>query len=313
MIYTTLFDKNFLAAGLCMIRSLTRHSAERPIVYVLAMDGLTETLLPKLAPPGVVQLVPHDLFEGVLQLDLRKKRTWQEYCWTCASLFTNFVANNTEDCREGLNLTYLDADMYFYSDPAVVHAEIGTKRIGIIPHRFNEEYEKKYGGNGKFNVSWVTFKANLGRTVLRDWSSKCREWCFYRNEDGKFGDQAYLDRWPEEWPWDVHVIHNIGAGAAPWNLMNYIVVDGPNHQVMLAENVPGEAPLFYTPLVFYHFHQYKHGTPSTPTEPGTVSTLSPEGPHRRTLHKLPPNADLIYKPYEAEMESTYADLSLAGA
>jgi hypothetical protein len=65
-------------------------------------------------------------------------------------------------------------------------------------------------------------------------------------EDGKFGDQKYLDAWPARFPGRVRVIRHPGAGLAPWNFMGHrIELDGP------VPRVDGE------PLVFYHFHGLK--------------------------------------------------------
>src|SRR5205814_3398175 len=68
--------------------------------------------------------------------------------------------------------------------------------------------------------------------------------CYDRLEDGKYGDQKYLDDWPRAR--GVHVLEHPGAGLAPWNWMRYrIAFDGHTG------TVDGH------PLVFFHFQGFK--------------------------------------------------------
>ena len=32
---------------------------------------------------------------------------------------------------------------------------------------------------------------------LKKWTNQCLEWCYYKLEDGKMGDQKFLDEWPK--------------------------------------------------------------------------------------------------------------------
>jgi hypothetical protein len=75
------------------------------------------------------------------------------------------------------------------------------------------------------------------------WAEQCRQWCYYRNEGDKFGDQKYLDEWPKIYAGHVCEIENIGAGLAPWNLPNYKITSGP-----CADGKP---------IMFYHAHEFQ--------------------------------------------------------
>lgn len=168
-------------------------------------------------------------------------RTWQEYCWTMASVFTEYLFNYSYGDFDAY--TYLDADVFFFSDPKVIFDEIGDRSIAVIPHRWNEKDRKRLEPNGKFNVSWVTFKNNaIGRECLSTWARQCRERC---SAKVGCGDQKYLDEWPSKYGSELCVIENIGAGVAPWNLQNYEVSPGPK--------VDG------VDVTFVHFHEYRHG------------------------------------------------------
>src|SRR5437763_1073080 len=75
---------------------------------------------------------------------------------------------------------------------------------------------------GKFCVQFIPFKrTSAALEVLSWWQERCLEWCFWRVEDGRFGDQKYLDQWPELFPNAVHVLRNAQLTLGPWNALRY--------------------------------------------------------------------------------------------
>jgi hypothetical protein len=78
----------------------------------------------------------------------------------------------------------------------------------------------------------MTFTRVEGEVVRKWWEERCIEWCFARVEDGKFGDQKYLDDWPVRFESYVHVLERQEWSQAPWNASRYPFGQG----------------------VFYHFH-----------------------------------------------------------
>lgn len=236
--YATLFDSRYLAKGLVMLESLIRESIYPPTIQVLAMDKACERALRRL---GITGVTVHSLedFEGYTNTAaLRMSRTWTEYCWTLASIFTDEVAHFVS------SVTYLDADLMFFSDPEIIFDEIDWKSIGITPHRFSPSDAERLLKNGKFNVQWVTCSGDIGRACLKRWADQCREWCYYRNENGKFGDQKFLDEWPSLYPGEVREIENPGAGLAPWNMSQFEITQ--NHGRVFVNNHS---------LVFFHYHE----------------------------------------------------------
>jgi hypothetical protein len=72
------------------------------------------------------------------------------------------------------------------------------------------------------------------------------EWCYYRLEDGKMGDQKYLDEWPERYS-KCHILMHPGAGIAPWNYAQY----------HFGKDAQGRITVDGASLIFYHFHQFQ--------------------------------------------------------
>lgn len=239
--YCTLFDRNYLAKGLCLHESLSRHSSEPFVLHILAMDQETQWMLDDFRLENV-EVTPLSTFERTLNLTkIKEGRTWAEYCWTCASNFMEYLL----PWMPPDGVTYLDADMYVFSDPKVVFDEIGDKSIGITPHRF-PAWRKDKEINGKFNVGLVYAKnTDAGRKCIAQWAANCRAWCFNRVEgDHACGDQKYLDDFERDYPGEVCAIQNIGVNLAPWNIDQYRIEEGPK--------VDGQ------PVVFYHLHEFQN-------------------------------------------------------
>jgi len=238
--FCTLFDSNYLIKGLTMIKSLSKHCKEFEI-YVLCIDDKTKRFLEKINISHVNCIELYEV-ENESLLKAKKSRTKAEYCWTLASYFTWYVMNKFYDIHQ---ITYLDADLLFYSSPEKIFKEIGNSSIAIIEHRFSPAF-KNLEINGKFCVEWNSFRRdNEGLECLENWKNQCLKWCQYKLEDGKLGDQKYLDDWPYKYN-SCHIIKNFGAGIAPWNYSQYEIKLKDNKIKVNGEN-----------LIFYHFHQFQ--------------------------------------------------------
>lgn len=252
-----------MAKGLALHESLVRHSSEPFNLHILTCDMDTFWILSELNLPHV-ELIPLEAFEHQLKLQpVRESRSRTEYLWTLASCLMDYLLPWHE------SITYLDADVFFFSDPNVIYEEIGEKSIGITPHRFATKDRARLAKNGEFNVGVVYAKnSSVGRACISRWANQCRAWCFNRNEGGKFGDQAYLDAWPKDYQEEVRVIENVGVNLGPWSVNNFIV-----HERFAKVCVHNDK------LVCYHFHEY----------------VSPSNPTRWELREC--DRKLIYEPY----------------
>jgi hypothetical protein len=238
--YCTLFDRNYLIKGLAMYQSLERHCGDFRL-HVLCMDDHTHALLAQLCLPKA-ELIRLSDFETPALLGVKPDRTVAEYCWTCAPCLAVYVLESQPAVDF---ITYLDADLLFFSSPEPVYAEIGPASSVIVEHRFSPRFTAALV-NGRYNVQWVSFRRDAaGMETLYWWRDKCLEWCFYRVEADRMGDQKYLDCWTEKFK-GVHELQHVGAGTAPWNYANYRI-----------REEAGEVWVDDVPLVFYHFHSYR--------------------------------------------------------
>ena len=230
--YCTLFDSNYLTRGLAMYESLERHSGDFHL-YVFAFDDLSHQLLKKMNFQFMTVISLKE-FEDEALLSVKPSRGTAEYCWTCtpSTLKFRLESYGLESC------TYLDADLLFFNDPSVLIDEMGNKSVLITEHRYTPKYDQS-STSGVYCVQFMTFKNDIdGLKVLNWWRDACLEWCYARFEDGKFGDQKYLDDWVSRFD-GVHVLQHLGGGLAPWNIQQY------------------DLDKCQFEFIFFHFHNYK--------------------------------------------------------
>jgi hypothetical protein len=241
------------------------------------MDDIAYNVLMKLDLKKAV-LIRYADFEDEELRKIKPARTVAEFCWTCTPSLPWYVIQRNPSIDM---ISYLDADLFFYSNPGPIYKEFGDNSVMIIEHRF-PDHLKHLEVNGIYNVQMMVFRNDeAGRECLKWWKDRCNEWCFYRLEDGKMGDQKYLDDWTTRFK-GIHVLQYKGAGVALWNIMRYKTVKKQSG-VYIDE----------VPLIFYHFHQFnllKKG--SYDYGEGSMYTLTPE------------NIDLIYKPYVQAIEES---------
>lgn len=239
--FCTLFDSGYLLKGVAMLKSLARYCPDAH-VHVLCMDRQTQDILTKLDLPHITCIPLSDLEDEAL-LEAKKDRGVAEYCWTLSPCLPWYVLQNNPQIDF---ITYLDADLLFYSSLQPLFDEIGDSSIAIIEHRFTPRLQDREV-NGRFCVEWVSFRRDEeGMACLSRWREQCIEWCYYRLEEGRMGDQKYLDEWPDRYP-SCHILLHPGAGIAPWNYAQYA----------FDWNQSGGITVQGAPLIFYHFHQFQ--------------------------------------------------------
>lgn len=240
--FCTYFDQNYLQRGLALYHSLQEHCPAFKL-WVLCMDNTTFEILEKLHLPDLhpISLEEFERNDELL-LSAKQNRSKIEYYFTCTPSLPLYILYN---CNEVNLITYLDADLFFFSDPAPLFIEMNHKSICIINHRFPERL-KHLESYGIYNVGWLSFrKDKTGMECLNWWRNLCLEWCYDRVEEDRFADQKYLDRFPERYGNNIILQHK-GANVAPWNIENHIL-NKKGTTVYVGDH----------PLLFFHFQGFK--------------------------------------------------------
>lgn len=271
--YVTLFDSTFLPQGLALHTSMQRHLPSFRL-WVVCVDDQAHELLTRLALPNCTPLRLSALETPAL-LAVKPQRTRGEYCWTLTPFAPRFVFEADAGVQR---VTYIDADISFRKDPAPLFAEFESSEAGVLitDHAYAPEFDQS-ATSGQYCVQFMVFDRIRGEPVRQWWEDRCIEWCYARFEDGKFGDQKYLDDWPQRFGQRVHVLRQQELAQAPWNATRYP----------------------YSQAVLFHFHGLR-------IVPGRRFDLGP-------IYPLPATVVAnVYEPYVADLRLAIATLQRAG-
>lgn len=240
--FCTCFDQNYLPRALALHASLVKHCVDFRL-YAICYDDPSYTALQNLKLSNVVPIPMTDFEKGdSALLQAKQNRSQIEYYFACTPSLCLYVLAHFPEVDM---LTYIDADLYFFSDPEPLFAEMEGYSIGIIGHRFSKG-ARRFEKYGLYNVGWLSFRRDTrGMACLNWWREQCLEWCYDRLEGNRFADQKYLNEWLERFQ-KVRVIQNKGANVAGWNIANYSVTEEDN-QVFIDNQ----------PLIFFHFANFK--------------------------------------------------------
>lgn len=268
--YCTYFDCNYAVRALTLYRSLERTSEGPFTCWMLCLDDPSRALLEKLRLPHarLLEASALEAFDGELAAT-KADRSRVEYYWTTTPALPLWLMG-----REKLSLvTYLDADLFFFSSPEALFTELGDRSILIVPHAFPEPTAEllQYG---IFNVGALAFRDDsAGRACLERWRRQCIEWCRATPEPGRFGDQVYLNEWPVLWGDQLAIAQHPGLGAGPWN---------ERALSLTAPRRSGAPPQVNDhDMVFFHFHGLKTLSPRVAS---VVSMYHPRPATKRFLY-----------------------------
>lgn len=268
--FVTLFSSAYLPQGLALYKSLLRHGGDFHL-WIICIDLKTFETLSELNLPYITPLQLSQ-FESPELLAAKQSRTLGEYCWTLTPFVFDFVLSVNPKIEL---LTYLDADVWFRKNPQLIldYLYKSKKKILITDHGFAPEYDLSDKA-GQYCVQFLTVK-NFPEALelIRHWQKQCLEWCYNRFENGQFGDQKYLDKWPEDYPELVYVLENQGLTLAPWNAIRFP----------------------YGNSALYHFH----GLKITKEINASTYVLEKKNEHYRIPDVLEEN---VYAPYIKDLQ-----------
>jgi hypothetical protein len=239
--YCTLFDGGYTARGLALAESLNEHCSPCRL-YILCMDNDAEILLDRLKIPNIILIQLAELEKEDRQLaDVKPTRSAVEYYFTNKASLIRYVLAKNPDCER---VTYLDADLFFFSDPSELESEIAENSVAVIEHRFSPGNQRLYKF-GRFNAGWFSVRNDdTGHRCIEWWRSHCLEWCHDYVEGDRYADQRYMDKMPALF--NAAIVSHIGANLAPWNIGNYTLT-----------HIGGKVFVDGQPVIFFHFQGVK--------------------------------------------------------
>ena len=274
--FCTLFDRNYITRGLALYGSLARY-CEDFTLYVLCLDQPTFDVLAALGLKSM-ELVSIEDLEGRNRefRQARYDRSPVEFYLTCKPVLLNYLFDRNPKAGR---ISYLDSDLYFYSDPGVMLEELGDCSVALTPHRFSARHIA-LKVRGEFNAGWLSVGAeDEGRRFVQWWRVRCLEWCRLVVEETRFGDQKYLDQVPLLFP-NTRIVSNPGVNLAPWN-----IGDVPVEMSGKGVEIAGR------PLIFFHFHGTRR----------LLFNLHDSGLYEYGVKLTPAIRNGIYRPYLAEL------------
>jgi hypothetical protein len=231
-----------------LLSSINKHVRDEYRVWVLCEGEETVDAVNRLNFSNVKTL-SLEKFEITDQglLNVKKERDAFEYNCTLRPSWMLYVLNMDPNIEF---LTYVDNDLFFFSDPAILYDEFNHASVLITDHRISK-LARLTGVDviivGKFNAGWLAVRNDEeARKVLSWWRFKCIEWCSRIPEDGKFGEQKYLDDF-QTVSNSVAIVQHPGANVAPWN-MNGLQFERDADDIVKVDGKP---------LIFFHFHALK--------------------------------------------------------
>ena len=235
----TMATTKYLFQGLALYNSLKKHNSNFHL-WVLCIDESAYNLLEEMNLEHVTLISLANIKNEKLA-KVEKQRQTHEFCWTLKAPFITYLMKNNLNLNQVL---YIDADIFFFKGFEKIYEEWGDNSVLITKLWLGPIWAKKVG---KYSAGLIGFKRDYhGMKCLAWWRRKCLNWCYDKLEKNRWGDQMYLDLWPEIFP-KVKVSGNLGVNVGPWNIRTGNIVHEENNEIYFND----------FQLICYHFSGFE--------------------------------------------------------
>lgn len=210
--FVACFDINYNVQALALIESIEKNVKDYQF-FIFCMDESSFKTIDNLKNKKIKVFLFED-FEDSLLKKLKKQRKANEYFWTITPRLPLIIFDNFDQIDQ---VTYIDTDIFFLKSPDEIYKDFQEtkKDILLTKHNYSPKYDKSEI-SGKFCVQFLIINRE-GYDIIKNWELLCNEWCYDRIEKNRYGDQKYLDDWPEKYKDRIYIVKNRNLFQGPWN------------------------------------------------------------------------------------------------
>ncbi len=221
--FCTYFDSRYLPQGLALHRSLIRANPTAEL-WILCLDDDTHAILESLELERAQLVTPEELIEFEPRLgEARTDRDVLEFYYACTPQLIRFV----ESRAPGHGVSYVDADVFFFDDPASIY-EDRDSTVFVVEHRSGDVRDEEE--RGRFNVCIVHFgRTDTASAALKWWGDQTLASTAMNEET--WGDQKYLDQFPELFE-SIGILRSPAVTLAPWNVWQHRVTEASGDPIV---------------------------------------------------------------------------------
>jgi hypothetical protein len=215
--YCTISDRNYLPLAMTLAQSLNEHSTSHKL-WVLCIDDWSYQSLSTIDSIHNVRPITLQALENEQLLSIKDSRQLNEYCWTVKPFLAQYLFAQQPDMSDA---TYLDSDLIFFHDPALIFEDFRSRRntsIWLSHHNFSRRYRRGVKFGRVCGQMYSVKNTSEVHRFLHWWQNKCITRCDSEITPTTFADQKYLDFIPAEIKPHVGYLRETSTITGPWNI-----------------------------------------------------------------------------------------------